>query len=740
METTLRVFEDKIMDRLYVPCYDSGLAIYDYKSKEIWTRKYNPKNIPLLNNEKLLEGIITFYIDRDRRNWLFQWPTWNGSNQKLRCFDSTGKELNITSSLGKEDLGYAEFHEIVETGKNNLWVIGLNVLYSWDQADQKFYYHRSETEHNYFIQYDIVHQVMEDKGGSLWFATDKGLFFTNAGTNRYVTSVMFDESKGSNSITDILQLKNGDYWFGNWGNGVIVMDKNFNKKQHNIYTTPVPASWGFDRKGAIKLVWSLHQHSITGKVWIGTNGGVLNVHDPVTSKSTWLAPPEFNASTIRSITEDEDGTIWFGTQGGRLIKYEDGKFQVVYDVKTIVNKVFIDRAGWIWIACFEKGLYAVNRKTGEVIQHYQKNNTFNSLYSNTGNDIEQINDSTIVFGAGALNFINKNSGKVTIYDFHDGLPSNTVERLRVDKQGNLWIMTTSGLCRYTPSSHAITPFGRKDGIIFSDLAKDCDYVSEDGNVIFGGENALMFFDPQHMEQTRKPLPAVITDIKLFNDYIPLDSISQQKEINFKYFQNSFGFYFSSVSYLMNDKMKFFYKLTGAEEEWISTERNNFVNYSHLPPGKYVFNVYSVNSEGLRSEKVTQFAFQIQPPFWKTNIFIALMIASIAALIYLIHKLRINRILAVQQLRNRVARDLHDDMGSTLSTINILSSMAKSKINTDTPKATEFITKISDNSQRMMEAMDDIVWSIKPSNDSMEKITARMREFATNVPGSKEYRP
>jgi signal transduction histidine kinase len=64
-------------------------------------------------------------------------------------------------------------------------------------------------------------------------------------------------------------------------------------------------------------------------------------------------------------------------------------------------------------------------------------------------------------------------------------------------------------------------------------------------------------------------------------------------------------------------------------------------------------------------------------------------------------------------------------------------MAKSKINTDTPKATEFITKISDNSQRMMEAMDDIVWSIKPSNDSMEKITARMREFATNVLEAKD---
>jgi signal transduction histidine kinase len=95
------------------------------------------------------------------------------------------------------------------------------------------------------------------------------------------------------------------------------------------------------------------------------------------------------------------------------------------------------------------------------------------------------------------------------------------------------------------------------------------------------------------------------------------------------------------------------------------------------------------------------------------------------------------LLAVEKLRNKVARDLHDDMGSTLSTINILTSMAKTKMNTDIVKTTEYLGKISDNSQRMMEAMDDIVWSIKPSNDSMQKIAARMREFATNVLEAKE---
>jgi signal transduction histidine kinase len=77
------------------------------------------------------------------------------------------------------------------------------------------------------------------------------------------------------------------------------------------------------------------------------------------------------------------------------------------------------------------------------------------------------------------------------------------------------------------------------------------------------------------------------------------------------------------------------------------------------------------------------------------------------------------------------------MGSTLSTINILSAMAKSKMNSDPVKTAGYISKISDNSQRMMEAMDDIVWSIKPSNDTMQRVTARMREFATNVLEAKD---
>jgi signal transduction histidine kinase len=111
---------------------------------------------------------------------------------------------------------------------------------------------------------------------------------------------------------------------------------------------------------------------------------------------------------------------------------------------------------------------------------------------------------------------------------------------------------------------------------------------------------------------------------------------------------------------------------------------------------------------------------------------------IAAMIgYGIHRLNVKKILAVEKIRGRVSRDLHDDMGSTLSTINILSSMAKAKLHTDTQKTAEYLSKISDNSQRMMEAMDDIVWAIKPDNDTMQKLIARMREFSTSVLDAKD---
>jgi two-component system, NarL family, sensor histidine kinase UhpB len=91
--------------------------------------------------------------------------------------------------------------------------------------------------------------------------------------------------------------------------------------------------------------------------------------------------------------------------------------------------------------------------------------------------------------------------------------------------------------------------------------------------------------------------------------------------------------------------------------------------------------------------------------------------------------RTKRLLEIEKVRNNIARDLHDDIGSTLSSINILSQVALTEKNGDTQN---YLQRIGNQSARMMEDMGDMVWSINPRNDSMRQIIIRMREFAAEV--------
>jgi signal transduction histidine kinase len=490
-------------------------------------------------------------------------------------------------------------------------------------------------------------------------------------------------------------------------------------------------------KGFAKLSWTLCQQRATGKIFIGCNAGILVIYDTLTGKTTYMAPPEFGGSTIRFITEDKSGQLWMGTQSGRLVKYSNGQFNIVQDIGTIIYKIFIDKQGWLWLASHEKGLYAVNPVNGSIIQHYTSQDGEGRLYSNTGFDIEQLNDDVIVYGAGCLNFINKKAKTVRLLTYKEGLPSNSVFRLRVDKTGFLWIITGNGLCRFNPQNNRVTPYGRKDGIILAEQTVTADYLCSKGEVVFAGGNAVIMFPPSLFTSNQRPPDVTITDFKIFNSYIPIDSLQALPFVKLKNDQNSFSIYFSSLSYMQRDKLTYYYRLQGRDKNWIKANKWDYENYSLLPPGKYVFQVYCENIEGLRSKNITELNIYIRPPFWRSLWFISSVLFLLALLIYYFHNERVKRLLAVEKIRNKVARDLHDDMGSTLSTINILTSMAKTKLVTDPVRTTDYLGKISDNSERMMEAMDDIVWSIKPSNDSMQKITARMREFATNVLEAKE---
>ncbi len=734
-----RVFNDTLKKQIWI-CTDSGLCVYDRRSADTWSRHHNPTGHPVIANERIQENINKIFIDSKRRYWIIGWPFSLGGGQHRFCLDSMGRDLHQdTLGLNWHSIRYSEYHDFFETKSGQIWVYGMETLFNYDQEEKRFRFiapdqHAGEIG----INYETVFQVMDDRDGSIWIATNRGLYFTATVTGTFsVVNLMFDKQKHATEITDILQLPNGDYWLTSWGEGVQTLNSRYQRIPNFLYANPPPADWNYDQKTSTRLTWSLCRQSANGQIWVGCNSGTLLIHDPEKRSTRYLRPPVLGGSTIRYITEDRRGNLWLGTQSGKLVKYQNDRFFEVQDFNTIIYKIYPDSDGWLWISAHEKGLFAVDPVSGNILQHYVSGNHPNHLYANTGNDIEQLNDSVIVFGAGALNFINKRTGRVHILQYEDGLPSNTVKRLRMDRDGYCWIITQNGLCRYNPHNNRITSYGRRDGIALAEQTDMADYFSREGYLMFGGSNALIMFHPSVFMNTQAPPDVTLTDFKLFNEFVPVDSLMRESVVRLSSNQHAISIYFASLSYMQRDKLTYYYKMEGLDNDWIRADRSLYVNYSSIPPGRYVFKVYCENLEGVRSKSITEMHIHIRPPFYRTGWFMSVCLFGVALLIYLVHSLRVNKLLAVEKLRNSVARDLHDDMGSTLSTINILSSMAKSKMQTDAVKAAEYISKITDNSQRMMEAMDDIVWSIKPSNDSMHKIVARMREFATNVLESKE---
>lgn len=721
-----RITEDTVTDRFWIAT-DSGLAVFDNRSGEVYNKKQNPKHIALLNDPVLNQFVVNIFIDQQRRYWIFNWI--DRIIQTAYCYDEkTGRFTKDTTGLNNTKAPYYELANILQTRKNKIWVYGYGVMMDREEESQRFMNNKNEFIDNYGIRYHQVNQMMEDREGGIWAATDQGLYFFSP-HNQYALNLFFMKPVNINAF---LHTREKQTWAACWGNpGIRFFDEKYKPLTKPLFTIT-------NKDIAYKMVWSLHQYSRTGQIWMGCQAGRLMVYDPATKTIQYKQPAIFEAKTITNIKEDASGALWFTTWGGKLIRYNHEQFEVVQDFKTQLYVMARDHDGWLWIGTNQKGVFAVDTKTGNIVQQYHKDaGPGKSLFSNFGSAAAVYNDSIIFIAGEALNIINKKRGTVKIVSLREGLPSNSIRGMTLDNNGLLWLATSNGLSRYNYRNNTFIHLTRKDGIVSIENAGDKAYCDENNQVVFGGSNAMLIVDANRLTSAAMPSDVTITDFRLFNTYLPVDSLQKQGAVKLHHDEHSFSIYFSSLSYMQKDKLVYYYKMEGVDTGWTRSGRLLQVNYTRMPPGKYTFLVRCETNEGARSRNITSMKIVISPPFWKASWFLFIAAILLVLLVYFIHRLRVNKLLAVEKLRLRVARDLHDDMGSTLSTINILSTMAKAKIATDPVRTSEYISKITDNSTRMMEAMDDIVWSIKPSNDSMQKITARMREFATSVLEAKE---
>ncbi|EOZ93624.1 GGDEF domain protein [Indibacter alkaliphilus LW1] len=721
-----RVFEDSKTGFYWVSS-EEGVSVYDPKSDQVYFRANNPLSLPFLEEERV-KIVTEYYIDKNRTHWI---SYWTPKEQIFESFDEHLQQyITDASSLLNTSNEYREVQHTLESKRDELWKYGVRSFYKFDRVKKKFDLYKFD-----FLEYKKVSQIYEDREGALWIATDSGLYhYTH---NSPQVDYYFAAESKSNSFMSVKEIKlthskQRQFWIADWGKGIQILDQNLKPQpSEKIYR-------GSARHKELYQSWCLLQDRLTNQVWVGNQAGWLQWINPETLETQEFNFPVFERATIRSIEQDQSGDVWFSTQKGDLIKYKAGSplindsFEKIKAFKGFTFVNMVDSQNRIWVGSAHDGVYCMDTQTGENIIHLDKSNFRDSPVEK----MVQLNDSIYVFGYELLYTFNEKSGEIRTLSYAEGLSGNDIITIVPDRDGFLWIYTPNGICRYNYFQNSFTQYGARDGFGLIETDGDFGLKTNTGEIIFLGKNSLVRFNPIQYNSSLKPDRPSLTSIRLFDKAIFVDSLTTEKRRSFSHDQNAFTFYFSTLSYIHQDKLRYYYKLSGIDDDWRSSGVNNMAVYSLLPPGKYILEFKSENEERL-SSPIGTFYFKILPPFYETWWFRLLILLISIGIIYVIFKLNINRILAVVKVRNRVARDLHDDMGSTLSTINILSSMAKTKLHTEPIKTSEYISKISENSQRMMEAMDDIVWSIKPSNDSMDKVIARMREFTNSVLEAKE---
>jgi ligand-binding sensor domain-containing protein/two-component sensor histidine kinase len=715
------IFEDR-NGWYWISCVE-GIAAFDPNNDKLYTSSNNPLGLPILKRKEINQ-VTNLYQDKSGVFWINYW----NPEEVLLSFDPQKNSWkNHIQEFRSPTLNYQEAYGVIEIPGGNLWRYGIQTLADFNRSTSTF----SRLSQSDLI-YDKIFKVVWDQAGGLWLATDTGLYYLHFDTpDIYFKSL--DTRVGNHelqAIKEVVYKGDTSIWVGSWGKGIKIFKPQIGEIDSSWLLKGSPGS-----KESLQ-VWDIFHDHQRNLVWVGLQSGLLQVIDLQTRKSHFLSPEVFQKATIRSIAQDRDGNIWFGTQRGSVIKYEgkglrEENFQEFKKFEGRIPRVMISLDQKLWVTTDNGGVYVLNPKDGNIIRHLDNK----VLNSNKVERIHQLNDSIYLMGTDLLNKYNFHTGKNEVFSYTEGLVSNGIFHIESDLSGLVWILTPSGLTRFDASSNTFSSFGKNH--FFAQLPNDGHAGSRfsKGELAFVTNNSILIFDPLQFGRNHPPILPSITSVELYGAFLG-DGGSQLAKKVFSSQENSLSFDFNVMDFSKQDRFTYYYRLVGADQNWVESDLNFRASYSLLPPGDYRFEVKCANEAGIFSD-VAFYEFEIKPSLIQTRWFKALLALLFLGIVALIYRMHVNRILAVVKIRTRLARDLHDDMGSTLSTINILSSMAKSKLGTEPEKTSDYITKISDNSQRMMESMDDIVWSIKPQNDSMDKLIARMREFANQVLETKE---
>jgi ligand-binding sensor domain-containing protein/signal transduction histidine kinase len=393
-----------------------------------------------------------------------------------------------------------------------------------------------------------------------------------------------------------------------------------------------------------------------------------------------------------AFAEDRSGQLWMGFYDGGLARFKDGRFNGFSEGSVasagMIRALHVDRAGRLWIASNHGGLGRID-DPGEV------------------------------------------SPRLSVYTTADGLSNNSVLCLTEDEWGRIYACTGRGVDRLDPATGRIKHYTTADGLVRGELnAAGRDRQSA---LWFGSLQGLSRLVPEPDPQVFSP-PVFIMGLQVRGVSWPLPEIGQStvSRLLLQPDQNQLRLDFIGLGFAPGERLRYQYRLEGADRDWSPPTEQRTVNYANLRPGRYAFHVRALNVEGAASRQPALVAFTVLAPTWQRWWFLSAAGCALGLLIYALYRYRLAQLLALERIRARIATDLHDDIGSSLTQVAILSEVVRRRLGESDPEINAPLSRIGTISRELVDSMSDIVWSINPAKDKLYFLTQRMREFAGDL--------
>ncbi|MEO5561899.1 MAG: two-component regulator propeller domain-containing protein [Chitinophagaceae bacterium] len=581
-----------------------------------------------------------------------------------------------------------------------------------------------------------TNSIYTDSAGSLWVGTSNGINYRNNYNQitDFIPLTIASDKESTDGMSSVLYdtTDNRYYITSLFSNEVFVIDD----LTGNIFS--INSIDGKPLSACTNIRTDNHDN-----IWLLTETNVYRYDRGKMKFVLFNTPNNGDPVIFHDLLEDKKGDYWLASfQGGAYhYKTKEDKFYT-YSIEddlysksiTALKNDPVDNA--VWLGSFNYGLFRYDLDS----------NTFRPFTNNEQMDL--IRDlETDAFGklwlstyVSGLYFYRKqksNEKSFTNISAKNGLTQSGYYSIAADNKNRLWLLSAKGLSAIDQNGNFLYEVRKHPVIGFSNYApavsypKRIFYNTKKNELLVPVAGGLMLYYPDKNIPATK-FPVVLTDISVGGRSVIYDSsYFGNGSIDIPYKSNSLSFRFAALNYIDKEDIRYEYKLHESDAEWTSLGNSSTVNFPDITSGKYTFLIRAKTSNGDISGNTASFSFRILPPFWKTWWFILLLCFAAGALVYLIYRYQLNKKLEVERLRLRISRDLHDDIGSALTSINVLSKVALSK-GGDQTEMSGYLSRIKDSTMITMESMSDIVWAINPRNDKLGSLMSRMKEFAADI--------